>query len=87
MTRQTRLGVSLSAALPTLITALVVCTVLAIGGVVSWTVEPAIVLAVAVQSLVTFVRLGRLTNPARAGEDGALDLSACRPPASRLWWR
>jgi hypothetical protein len=61
MTRHARLVVSVSAALPTLVAAVVVCTPLAISGVIPWTVEPAVFLAVAAQTLVTFIRLGRLT--------------------------
>ncbi|MFF2042255.1 hypothetical protein ACFVVX_17655 [Kitasatospora sp. NPDC058170] len=71
MTRHLRLGISVSAALPTLVTALVVLTALAIGGVVSWTVLPAVLLALAVQAGVTFIRLGRITDGAVRQDDGA----------------
>ncbi|MGW0191925.1 hypothetical protein [Nonomuraea sp. NPDC003201] len=71
MTRHLRIGISVSAALPTLITALVVFTALAIGGVVPWTVLPAILLALAVQAFVTFIRLRRITDGAMRQDDGA----------------
>ncbi|WP_329580261.1 hypothetical protein OG500_14150 [Kitasatospora sp. NBC_01250] len=64
MTRRARLGIALSAALPTLATALVVFTALAIAGVLPWTVLPAVLVALAAQAVVTFVRLGRLTDSA-----------------------
>ncbi|KIF67053.1 hypothetical protein HY68_35405 [Streptomyces sp. AcH 505] len=50
---------SLSAALPTLVVAVVVFSALAVAGVTPWTVELAVVPAVALQTLVTFIRLGR----------------------------
>ncbi|WNI26637.1 hypothetical protein [Streptomyces sp. ITFR-16] len=60
MTRRLRIGISVSAALPTLVAALVVLTLLAIGGVVPWAVLPAVLLAIAVQAFIMFVRLGRV---------------------------
>ncbi|MFE2857445.1 hypothetical protein ACFXJO_40790 [Streptomyces lavendulae] len=62
MTRRLRLGISASAALPTLVTALVVLTAMAIGGAVPWAVFPAVLLALAVRAFVTYVRLGRATG-------------------------
>lgn len=62
MTRRLRIGVSVSAALPTLVAALIVFTVLAIGGVVPWVVLPAVLLAIAVQAFITFIRLGRVAR-------------------------
>lgn len=62
MTRRLRIGISASAALPTLITALVVFTAMAIGGAVAWTVFPAVLVALAVQAFATFIRLGRITG-------------------------
>ncbi|MGA5818326.1 hypothetical protein ACPC54_10750 [Kitasatospora sp. NPDC094028] len=59
MTRRTRLALSVSTTLPTLLTALVVFAVLAFGGVRLWNVLPTLVLALAVQALVTYFRLGR----------------------------
>ncbi|MEV6977100.1 hypothetical protein [Kitasatospora sp. NPDC093806] len=70
MTRHLRIGISVSAALPTLLAALVVLTALTIGGVVSWTVLPSVLLALAVQAFVTFVRLGRLPAAAERQENG-----------------
>ncbi|MBO1413979.1 hypothetical protein [Streptomyces sp. FH025] len=70
MTRRLRIGISVSAVLPTLITALVVLTALTIGGMLPWTVLPAVVLALAVQALVTFIRLGRVTDGAVRHDGG-----------------
>lgn len=53
------LDFSLSAALPTLVVAVVVFSALAVAGITPWTVELAVVLAVPLQTLVTFIRLGR----------------------------
>lgn len=69
-THHLRIGISVSAALPTLITALLVFTALAIGGVLPWTVLPAVLLALAVQAIVTFIRLGRITDGAVRQDDG-----------------
>ncbi|MGF1429560.1 hypothetical protein [Kitasatospora sp. LaBMicrA B282] len=57
MSRDARRRIALAAALPVLAVGLPVLTVLAVAGLVSWTVAPAVVLASAVRSLVVFVRL------------------------------
>ncbi|GAA3263942.1 hypothetical protein [Streptomyces lavendulae] len=62
MTRRLRIGISASTALPTLVTALVLLTAMAVGGAVPWTVLPAVLLALAVRAFVTFIRLGRATG-------------------------
>ncbi|WP_329191391.1 MerR family transcriptional regulator [Streptomyces sp. NBC_01435] len=58
------------AALLTLITALLVFTTLSIGGVLPWTVLPAVLLALAVQAIVTFIRPVRITDGAVRQDDG-----------------
>ncbi|MFK0291923.1 hypothetical protein ACIQU6_15820 [Streptomyces sp. NPDC090442] len=60
MPRAVRLRIALSAALPTLVPALVILSALTIAGLVSWTLVPSVVVALAVHSLITFVHLGRL---------------------------
>ncbi|KJS63794.1 hypothetical protein [Streptomyces rubellomurinus] len=62
MTRHIRIGISVSAVLPTLVAALVVFTALTIGGVLPWTVLPSVLLALTVQGFITFYRLGRTTT-------------------------
>ncbi|MCK9893254.1 hypothetical protein [Frankia sp. AgB32] len=58
MTRRTRFGIAVASALPTLVVALVILTVLASAGAVPWSVEPAVVVALVLQAFITFIRLG-----------------------------
>ncbi|MFE6685016.1 hypothetical protein ACFVFQ_00920 [Streptomyces sp. NPDC057743] len=73
MPRAVRLRIALSAALPTLVPALVVLSALALAGVVTWTVVPSVVFALAVHSLITFVRLGRIPAGTVATTAGTVD--------------
>ncbi|GAA2452637.1 hypothetical protein GCM10010433_63710 [Streptomyces pulveraceus] len=70
MTHRLRIGISMSAALPILITALLVFAAPAIGGAVPWTVLPAVLLALAVQAIVTFIRLGLIADGEVRQDDG-----------------
>lgn len=71
MTRRARVVLSLSAALPTLVVAVVVFSALAVAGVTPWTAELAVALAVAPQTLVTFIRLGRSPGGSAPSERSA----------------
>ncbi|QHC22828.1 hypothetical protein [Streptomyces sp. GS7] len=62
MPRTVRLRISLYAALPALLPALVILSAMAVAGLVPWTVPPSVALALTVQSLITFIRLGRIPD-------------------------
>ncbi|MFB7631918.1 hypothetical protein ACFC0M_13350 [Streptomyces sp. NPDC056149] len=73
MPRAVRLRIARSAALPTLVPALVILSALAIAGLVTWTVVPSVVVALAVHALITFVRLGRIPAGTMAITGGSGD--------------
>ncbi|MFJ6212475.1 hypothetical protein ACIQGZ_03955 [Streptomyces sp. NPDC092296] len=58
MNRSLRVRLALSAALPTLVALLACGTVLAATGLLPWSVLPAVLIALAVQGVVTYHRLG-----------------------------
>ncbi len=69
MTRSARIGIAAASALPTLIVTLVVLTGLAYSGLIPWSVEPAVVLALLLQVFITYYRLGRRGDVAGVAAD------------------
>ncbi|MFD7904055.1 hypothetical protein ACFV4F_13870 [Kitasatospora sp. NPDC059722] len=63
MPRRVRVRVAVISVLPVLFPALLLLTILAMAHVVPWPVVPAVALALLVQALVTYIRLGRSDGP------------------------